>query len=370
MYTFGLVGTLLWFALMAIISTKESVIRKEIVLGKEETRFHPWFALLVIAPVIIWAGFRSGAGYVDTNAYIRMYEKIPTGIGDLFHYITVVQTKDPGFSIYLAIIKKLFGSSYTPFLFISALIQGLAVTFFFRKYSSQFMISMFIFIASTEYFSWMFNGLRQFLAVAIALIAFRFLFEKKYIPYVLLILLASTIHLTAIILLPVAFIVNSRPWSIRVFIVLGIAIFALIATNQFTDFLNSSLQDTQYSDSVEYWQQEHFGGTNPIRVLVQIVPTVIAVVARRKLAENSNRLIDISINMSVVSAAIWLVSMVTSGIHIGRLPIYVSLFNNILLPYEIQILFNEKDQRIVKIAMVVLYLAYSYYQLHFAWHAI
>ena len=134
MYTFGLVGTLLWFALMAIISTKESVIRKEIVLGKEETRFHPWFALLVIAPVIIWAGFRSGAGYVDTNAYIRMYEKIPTGIGDLFHYITVVQTKDPGFSIYLAIIKKIFGSSYTPFLFISALIQGLAVTFFLRKY--------------------------------------------------------------------------------------------------------------------------------------------------------------------------------------------------------------------------------------------
>ena len=370
MYTFGLVGTLLWFALMAIISTKESVIRKEIVLGKEETRFHPWFALLVIAPVIIWAGFRSGAGYVDTNAYIRMYEKIPTGIGDLFHYITVVQTKDPGFSIYLAIIKKIFGSSYTPFLFISALIQGLAVTFFFRKYSSQFMISMFIFIASTEYFSWMFNGLRQFLAVAIALIAFRFLFEKKYIPYVLLILLASTIHLTAIILLPVAFIVNSRPWSIRVFIVLGIAIFALIATNQFTDFLNSSLQDTQYSDSVEYWQQEHFGGTNPLRVLVQIVPTVIAFVGRRKLAENSNRIIDISINMSVVSAAIWLVSMVTSGIHIGRLPIYVSLFNNILLPYEIQILFNEKDQRIVKIAMVVLYLAFSYYQFHFAWHII
>lgn len=370
MYTFGLVGTLLWFALMAIISTKESVIRKEIVLGKEETRFHPWFALLVIAPVIIWAGFRSGAGYVDTNAYIRMYEKIPTGIGDLFHYITVVQTKDPGFSIYLAIIKKIFGSSYTPFLFISALIQGLAVTFFFRKYSSQFMISMFIFIASTEYFSWMFNGLRQFLAVAIALIAFRFLFEKKYIPYVLLILLASTIHLTAIILLPVAFIVNSRPWSIRVFIVLGIAIFALIATNQFTDFLNSSLQDTQYSNSVEYWQQEHFGGTNPLRVLVQIVPTVIAFVGRRKLAENSNRIIDISINMSVVSTAIWLVSMVTSGIHIGRLPIYVSLFNNILLPYEIQILFNEKDQRIVKFAMVVLYLAFSYYQFHFAWHII
>ena len=370
MMTFGLIGTLIWFAIMSIISTRETVIRKELVIEKEETRFVPWFAVLVIAPVIIWAGFRSGAGYVDTNAYIYTYSKIPTGFGDLYHYITVVQTKDPGFSIYMAIIKMVFGASYTPFLIITALIQGLSVTFFFRKYSSQFMISMFIFIASTEYFSWMFNGLRQFLAVAIALIAFRFLFEKKYIPYVLLILLASTIHLTAIILLPVAFIVNSRPWSIRVFIVLGIAVFALIATNQFTDFLNSSLQDTQYSDSVEYWQQEHFGGTNPIRVLVQIVPTVIAFVGRRKLAENSNRIIDISINMSVVSTAIWLVSMVTSGIHIGRLPIYVSLFNNILLPYEIQILFNEKDQRIVKIAMVVLYLAFSYYQFHFAWHII
>ena len=369
MMTFGLIGTLIWFAIMSIISTRETVIRKELVIEKEETRYVPWFAVLVIAPVIIWAGFRSGAGYVDTNAYIYTYSKIPTGFGDLYHYITVVQTKDPGFSIYMAIIKMVFGASYTPFLIITALIQGLSVTFFFRKYSPQFMISMFILIASTEYL-WMFNGIRQFLAVAIALIAFRFLFEKKYIPYVLLILLASTIHMTAIILLPVAFIVNSRPWSIRVFIVLGIAVFALFATNQFTDFLNSSLQETQYSNTVTDWQQENFSGTNPFRVLVQIVPTVIAFIGRRKFAENSNRIIDISINMSVVSAAIWLVSMVTSGIHIGRLPIYVSLFNNILLPYEIQILFNEKDQRIVKIAMVVLYLAYSYYQLHFAWHAI
>ena len=227
MMTFGLIGTLIWFAIMSIISTRETVIRKELVIEKEETRFVPWFAVLVIAPVIIWAGFRSGAGYVDTNAYIYTYSKIPTGFGDLYHYITVVQTKDPGFSIYMAIIKMVFGASYTPFLIITALIQGLSVTFFFRKYSPQFMISMFILIASTEYL-WMFNGIRQFLAVAIALIAFRFLFEKKYIPYVLLILLASTIHLTAIILLPVAFIVNSRPWSIRVFIVISLLIFLIL----------------------------------------------------------------------------------------------------------------------------------------------
>ena len=105
MMTFGLIGTLIWFAIMSIISTRETVIRKELVIEKEETRFVPWFAVLVIAPVIIWAGFRSGAGYVDTNAYIYTYSKIPTGFGDLYHYITVVQTKDPGFSIYMAIIK-------------------------------------------------------------------------------------------------------------------------------------------------------------------------------------------------------------------------------------------------------------------------
>lgn len=370
MQAFGLIGTLIWFAIMAIISTRDTVKRKETVLGIEETRFVPWFAVLVIAPVIIWAGFRSGAGYVDTNAYIYTYSKIPTGLGDLFHYITVEQTKDPGFSVYLAVIKIIFGDSYTPFLFITAAIQGLTVTLFFRKYSSQFMISMFIFIATCEYFSWIFNGMRQFLAVTVVLHALHFFFEKKYVPYTLLILLASTIHMTAIIMLPVAFIVSSKPWSIRVFLVLGIALFAIVATNQFTDLLDSSLQDTQYSESIDNWQQENIGGTNPIRVLVQIVPTIIAFFGRKKLAQNSSRLIDISINMSAVSSSIWLISMVTSGIHIGRLPIYAGLFNNILLPYEIKTLFNERDQRIVNLAMIVLYLAYTYYQLHFTWHVI
>lgn len=46
--------------------------------------------------------------------------------------------------------------------------------------------------------------------------------------------------------------------------------------------------------------------------------------------------------MSIVSAGIYLVSMFTSGIYIGRLPIYCSLYSYVLLPWEIKHLFNEK----------------------------
>ena len=72
--------------------------------------------------------------------------------------------------------------------------------------------------------------------------------------------------------------------------------------------------------------------------------------------------------MSIISTSLYLFSMVTSGIFIGRLPIYFSLYSNgILLPWELDNLFTENSKQIVWLFMIIGYLGFYYYQMHMAW---
>ena len=65
--------------------------------------------------------------------------------------------------------------------------------------------------------------------------------------------------------------------------------------------------------------------------------------------------------------AIYLVSMVTSGIYVGRLPIYTTLHGYMILPWVIDQIFEEQSARVVKLAMIACYLGFFYYQMHFTW---
>ena len=65
----GYIFVLIWMAIMALWANLKNTKKHELVNGTKEQRTQMWFAILTFFPVILWAGFRSGAGYVDTNAY-------------------------------------------------------------------------------------------------------------------------------------------------------------------------------------------------------------------------------------------------------------------------------------------------------------
>ena len=72
----------------------------------------------------------------------------------------------------------------------------------FRKYTPYYIMVVFLFVASTDYLSWMFNGIRQFMAVTIVFSATIFMLKKKYLPLLGVILLASSFHKTALLMIP------------------------------------------------------------------------------------------------------------------------------------------------------------------------
>ena len=88
------------------------------------------------------------------------------------------------------------------------------------------------------------------------------------------------------------------------------------------------------------------------------MPTILSLVGLKYVRFENNKLINICVNMSVVSTGLYLVSMVTSGIFIGRLPIYFSLYNYILLPWEIDHIFEKSSAKLIYIMLFIFYMVF------------
>ncbi len=355
---------LFWLAAMYILSQLISVRRKERVCGKTEYRPTWFFAILVFAPIIYLAAVR---GYfADTTMYLKSFKELPDSFSGLLAVLPTI-TKDKGFSFLSGLIKLVIGNRIVIYLAIIAMIQGTLLVSVYRKYSPAYITSIFLFVASTDYVSWMFNGLRQFTAVTLIFAATGLMLRRRWIPTILVILLASTMHQSALLMIPIVLIVQGRAWNKWTVLCLAGALVAVMFVDQFTDILDEMMQETQYKNMVTDWKEWEDDGTNVMRVLVYAVPTILSVVGLRYIRSEGDALINMCVNMSVVSTGLYIISMTTSGIFIGRLPIYMSLYNYILLPWEIEHMFTKQSQKIVTVCMVGAYLLFNIFQVKFAW---
>ena len=322
-------------------------------------------AILLVVPYILWAGFRHDY-FGDTALYRRTYLDMTDTVAHIPGYFTG-DNKDPGFSAYTVLFKTIFGDSDELFFLVIALFQMLCIALVFRKYSPDYWTSIFLFVVSTDYLSWMHNGMRQFIAVTMIFAGFGLLVKKRYVPLVILILIAAQFHGSALLMLPVVFIVQGRAWNRWTVLTLAAAMVGIVFIDRFTPILNDLLQDTQYDDIMtnEIWEADD--GTNIFRVAVYSVPAILSLVGLPYVRAADDPVINISVNCSIVTMALYGVASVSSGIYIGRLPIYTTLMGYIALPWLIDHMFTEESAKIVKGIMIVAYLVVFYYQMHFVW---
>lgn len=356
---------LIWLFTGGIVLAVYFPKHREMVCGKMETRWGIVPAVLMAVPYIIWAGYRNDA-FGDTAAYRRIYQDIPAALSQMPQYLSE-HTKDKGFSVLVAILKSWIGNNEVAFFFIVAVFQMGCIIWLFRKYSSDYWLNMFMFIVSTDYLSWMFNGIRQFIAVAIVQVAIGLVIKKRNLLAIILILLAATIHGSALIMIPIIFVIQGKAWNRKTILMLLATVVVIMFVGRFTSILDSMLTDTQYSDLItnEIWMTDD--GTNIFRVLFYSIPTLMSIVGRRYVNDVDDRVINISVNCAAVTAALYLLSKFTSGIYIGRLPIYTTLAEYICVPWLISHMFDKGSARLVRNGLIVVYLAFFYYQMHITW---
>lgn len=320
------------------------------------------FAILLFLPLIIAAGMRYDRYIGDTYLYVELFKRYPSSIFDLGGYLTW-EEKDFGFIIFSTFLKQFIGNDYDAWLMIISIISLSCIALTYRKYTSEIVLCAFLFFASTDYMSWMMNGMRQFLVAAILFAAFPLLQKKKTFLFVLIVLLLYTFHSSCLIVIPLYIAAMGKPLNGKTMTILGGMMMCVLFLDLFTDVLGQALTSTDYGTVVNQFNEDD--GTNVLRVLVYAVPSVLAVIFRNKIPEDTPDIINISINMSMISTGFYIVSMFTSGIYIGRIPIYFSLFNYILLPWELRTFFSKDLKTIVNGCMIIGYLLLFIFQMNF-----
>ena len=305
--------------------------------GIYESRTNLFMAIMAFSIIIFFAGMRS---YVaDTSAYINIFNQYP--LFSVAHdMIFDSSAREPGFIVFSILIKTYISQDYQVWLFIIATISGICIMYPLYKYSCNYGISLFLFMASCQ-FTWMFNGMRQFLVASILFACTPFILEKKPIPYIIIVLILSTFHKSALIMIPAYFIVDSEPWSKRTMLFIACIILAMMFTSKFTGLLDTVVENSDYATSIGEFKDSD-DGTNPIRILVESIPIIIAFIYRDRIKEKLTPIIKISINMSLISSGVYIISKIAkSGVLLGRLPIYFSLYNLLLLPWLINNTFEK-----------------------------
>lgn len=354
-----------WIGFMALFAYEMRFVRPERVNGKLALRY-PWLlAAIAFFPVVWMTAHRGRIG--DTFAYIKTFANMPESMEQIPAYMQTIE-KDPGFYCFAALIRSVIGNRPVIYFFILAAIQGIILVAVYRKYSEDFFLSIFLFISSTDYISWMCNGVRQFMAVVFVFAAAGLMFHKKIIPVIIMILFASLFHQSALIMIPIVLVAQGRAWNSRTIVFLVLTVLAIFFVNEFTNLLEEALSYTQYENVVSDYQAWKDDGTNPIRVIVYSIPAIISFFGRKHIKCENDTLVNICVNMSIATTGLYLISMVTSGIFLGRLPIYCSLFNYILLPWELNHLFTRQSRTLIYGCMVLLYLVLYYYQMHIIFH--
>lgn len=354
---------LIWLFTAGLLLTLVIPKRQEIINGQKELRWYPFAAIAIIVPYIIWTGFR-GDSFGDTSAYRQAFMEIPelSGIAD---YITS-DTKDKGFWFFMSAFKTIFGDSDVIFFLVLGAVQLVIIALIFRKYSCNYWLSIFIFIASTDYISWTFNCVRQFLAVTMVLACFNLLVKRKYIPLIIVILVASTIHASALIFLPFIFVVQGKPWSKKLLLFSIPVLLVILFLDRYTNVITDVMENTQYANAVGQFLNDD--GVNIYRVLFYSVPTFLSLIFRRRLAAQNNEAMNVCVNLSIISTEFYIIGFFTSGIIAGRIPIWFSIMPMcILLPWIIQTVFNKRSAILLNIALIGVFCLFFVYQMFYTW---
>jgi transmembrane protein EpsG len=329
-------------SLVYILSFFSRFFARPVTTGPVYVQPNKFLFFIVIAIMVLVSGLRKNIG--DTFFYMHSYA--------INHFSWEGFKAEFGFNLLQMLLQQV---SYDPQLlvFIVALITNVLLLLVLYKYARLFELSIYVYITSGLFLVSM-NGIRQFLAAAIAFAATKYIFSNNWIKYIVVILLAATIHQSALILIPIYFIVRRKAWTYQTYILLSVAVILVIGFSQFSEALFTVIKDTKYSEYKDY----ELHGANYLRVVVTAVPIVFAYFGREKLRKIFPDS-DYVVNMSLINLVFMLIS--TQQWIFARFSIYFGLYNLILIPWVVE-LFVSKEQKLIYYAILVCYFIFYFYE--------
>ena len=203
------------------------------------------------------------------------------------------------------------------------------------------------------------NGLRQYLAGEVFFIMIDDLINNRKKRYFLWTIILSTIHASALVMIPVFYLVREEAWSKKVLLLILISLITFISFDYLFGFFTWILNMTQYDGFIDSFGTVAYSGTNILRVIVAFVPVALGFNFRKKLSKRMKNY-NIYMNFSLLNFIVLLFA--SYNWIFARLSIYFGLYNLIFLPGIFYYAFNKKVRLIVMYFATVLYLIFFYFE--------
>lgn len=305
-----------------------------------------FFIFFVACILILVPALRTNIG--DTYVYVSSYRQMNgLTLQDIF-----TKFGDVGYYVLMYFLHKI-SSDPQIMIFVTSLVTQVCYFIFFYKYRSMIELEVFMYIASGYYFVTM-NGIRQSLASAILLLGTKYIINRNFKKYLIVVLISSIFHQSALIMILIYFVSIEKAWSKKMFIMVGVAAIGAMLFNELMPILFKLLQGSNYAHYEEVFESGLEEGANVLRVAVAFVPLLLAFLKRKKLENWKSS--NVFINMAVVNFIFMIFSLQTW--IFARFTIYFNPYNCVLLPYTIRVWDNKKEKRCIYAFFIICYLIF------------
>ena len=254
---------------------------------------------LIFYGVILSLGIISGSrvttlGGYDTEVYSIIYQNTPNSFREAyFSQAFLVVGIERGYIFINSLFKQL-GFTFNEFLLIIGVISSTVTGIIFKKYSRYVLFVILIFLTK-GYLYYFFTAQRQILAMMICWLALQFVIQRKVIPFILLVLLASQFHSSALFFIIVypLYLIKLTKKRIIIFYIASILIGVLKIGALLSIFLGGYLQQDS-SEKLSNYVNNSNEGVNPLN-FIELIPIIFVIVKYSDVLKKNVKYYDILI---------------------------------------------------------------------------
>lgn len=303
---------------------------------------------------ILLSGLRGLSVGADTAAYALSFEQAANTSWNtvwqnvILKYFYRVDIAGKDFGYYL--LEKAFSSitdSYTLWLLFIAILFTVPMAILVYKYSDNACISWIVY--STLFYSFFaITGHRQTIATAIVLWGgFECIRKRKLIPFLLLTLIAYTIHKSAICVLPFYWLSQVKVTKTKLFWYICAIIAAFIFRSQLLSFLQAIVGYESY--------QQYEAARAGVFLFLLIAMAVFTFIFWEQIQNSDNQVLNMSVNALMMACVFSPLLLINPSFM--RVVQYYSVFIIFLIP-EFRFAFHDNSKalflRIIAIIMILL----------------
>lgn len=262
-------------------------------------------------------------------------------------------------------VRRMFLMFSFPFqnmLIFEGIVIMIPIYIFATRYSAIPWLSVLIYIGM-GYFNQSMNISRQYISIGIVLIAILFAFNSRVKQFVLLVLLASLFHISALMVLVLYPVINSNKRILNK-IMIGLIPFGFIIPL----FLSSNL--SKYLP-LEYYRASGNGGMTSVIIWIILLLYLLFVNKQKNnniQSDERNHQIKntgctcsiIDIEIRLISLSIFFQSFITKFVVIGRIAYYFIIPFYVLLPNVLFEIISERSKIAAKVVVATLVLLFYF----------